>query len=97
MGRSTGVGQARRSSRAETATRSLLTEEVVTAAELRTRAERALAEDRFADALHKALTMPPEEQEQRMRRLRDHIAEHNIYEWAGMILSDAAKLLNSRR
>ncbi len=45
------ASQARRSSRAETATRSLLTEEVVTAAELRARAERALAEGRFADAL----------------------------------------------
>jgi hypothetical protein len=45
------ASQARRSSRAETATRSLLTEEVVSAAELRARAERALAEDRFAVAL----------------------------------------------
>jgi hypothetical protein len=45
------ASQARRSSRAETATRSLLTEEGVTAAELRARAERALAEGRSADAL----------------------------------------------
>ena len=45
------ASQARRSDRAETATGSLLTEEVVTAAELRARAERALAEDRLADAL----------------------------------------------
>jgi hypothetical protein len=45
------ASQARRSSRADTVTRSLLTEEDITAAELRTRAERALAESRFADAL----------------------------------------------
>ena len=45
------VSQARRSRRADTATRSVLTEEVVTAAELRARAERALAGGRFADAL----------------------------------------------
>jgi len=45
------ASQARRSSRADTATRSVLTAEVVSAAELRARAERALADGRFADAL----------------------------------------------
>jgi hypothetical protein len=45
------VSQARRSRRADTATRSVLTDEVVSAAELRARAEQALAERRFADAL----------------------------------------------
>jgi hypothetical protein len=45
------VSQARRSTRADPATRSVLTDEVITAAELRARAERALAEGRYADAL----------------------------------------------
>jgi hypothetical protein len=45
------ASRARRSRRADPATRSMLTEEIVTAAELRARAERALAEGRHADAL----------------------------------------------
>lgn len=55
------------------------------------------ATDRFADALHEALNMPPEEQERRMRLLREQVAENNVYKWAGMILTDAARLLKSQR
>ena len=45
------VTRARRARRAPHAGRAVLTEEHVTAAELRARAERALAEERYADAL----------------------------------------------
>ncbi len=48
--------------------------------------------DAFADALHMALTMDPAEQERRMRRLRAHIAEHNIFRWAGLLLSETCRL-----
>jgi trehalose 6-phosphate synthase len=48
--------------------------------------------EQFAEALHTALLMPEEEQERRMRRMRQQIADNNIYRWAGMLLSEAAKL-----
>jgi len=49
------------------------------------------AVDEFAGALYLALTMSPEEQEQRMRRLRSQVADNNIYRWAGMLLSQASR------
>jgi trehalose 6-phosphate synthase len=49
--------------------------------------------DEFALALHSALTMSPEEQERRMRRLRAQVADNNIYRWAGMLLSEAGKFV----
>jgi trehalose 6-phosphate synthase len=51
--------------------------------------------DGFADALLRALEMPEVEQEQRMRRLRRHVADQNIYRWAGQILSAGAKLVGA--
>lgn len=51
--------------------------------------------DGFADALLRALEMPESEQEQRMRRLRRHVADQNIYRWAGQILSAGAKLVGA--
>jgi trehalose 6-phosphate synthase len=55
------------------------------------------AVEEFAEALRSALVMPEEEQERRMRRLRQQIADNNIYRWAGMLLSEAGKLVESRR
>jgi trehalose 6-phosphate synthase len=54
------------------------------------------AVDEFAAALHTALVMPAEEQERRMRYLRQQVGDHNIYRWAGMLLSEAGKLAASR-
>mgnify|MGYP000315042066 CR=1 FL=1 len=54
------------------------------------------AADEFAEALHRALSMPAEEQEQRMRRMRTQIQDNNIYRWAGMLLSEAAKLADGK-
>ncbi len=51
------------------------------------------ATDAFAEALRQALLMPPEEQEWRMARMRQQVADNNIYRWAGMLLSEAGKLV----
>src|SRR5262249_52549569 len=52
--------------------------------------------DEFTEALRQALIMPDEEQERRMRLLRQHGEDNNIYRWAGMLLSEAGKLVGSR-
>ncbi len=54
------------------------------------------AVDEFANAIHQALTMPEEEQESRMRFLRQQVSDNNIYRWAGMLLSEAGKLVDAR-
>lgn len=53
------------------------------------------ATDAFADALNAALTMPVEEQQRRMQRLRTQVAEHNIYRWAGLLLTETFRLAES--
>ncbi len=40
----------------------------------------------FADTLARALEMAADERAHRMRALRDTVAEHNIYRWAGQVL-----------
>jgi trehalose 6-phosphate synthase len=47
----------------------------------------------LADGLHAALTLPAGEQERRMRRMRAQVADHNIYRWAGALLSAVGKLV----
>ncbi len=44
-----------------------------------------------ADALHRAATMPPQEQRERMVSLRSTVREFNVYRWAGRMLTDAAR------
>ena len=44
--------------------------------------------DELAATLHRAMTMPLEEQQRRMRRLRAQVQERNIYRWAGEVLSE---------
>lgn len=51
--------------------------------------------DGFADALRRALEMPADEQERRMRRLRAHVEDQNIYRWAGQLLSAGGKLVGA--
>jgi trehalose 6-phosphate synthase len=43
-------------------------------------------------ALYAAITMPAREQHERMRALRAHVRQHNIYRWAGRMLMDAASV-----
>ena len=47
--------------------------------------------DEMAEGLFSALTMPPAEQERRMRRMRAQVEDCNIYRWAGMLLSEVGK------
>ena len=44
-----------------------------------------------ADALHRAATMPPAEQRERMASLRMTVRENNVYRWAGRMLADASR------
>jgi trehalose-6-phosphate synthase len=46
----------------------------------------------FGEAFFQALTMPAEEQRERMRRMRDVVRNNNVYRWAGSMLLDAARL-----
>ena len=44
-----------------------------------------------ADAIHRAATMPPLEQRERMASLRSTVREFNVYRWAGRMLADAGR------
>jgi trehalose 6-phosphate synthase len=46
----------------------------------------------MADAIRRAITMDPEERRSRMRRMRAHVREHNIYGWAGLLLAELARI-----
>ncbi len=48
--------------------------------------------DAFADTLHAALLMSPEEQTFRMRALRDRVASHTVFDWAGELLIAASRM-----
>ncbi|MCJ7838402.1 MAG: trehalose-6-phosphate synthase, partial [Burkholderiales bacterium] len=48
--------------------------------------------DQCAAALHLALSMPAEEQRDRMRLMRGLVAEFNVFRWAGRMLLDAAAM-----
>jgi trehalose 6-phosphate synthase len=50
-----------------------------------------------ADALYRALTMPADEQRERMRNLRATVRERNVYRWAGFMLLDAARIRRRER
>ena len=50
------------------------------------------AVEELAEAMHEALSMPQEERSRRMRRMRDVVAENNVYRWAGKIVSALLKL-----
>ena len=53
--------------------------------------------DQCAAALHMALTMPADEQRDRMRLMRRLVADFNVYRWAGRMLLDAARMRGRRR
>lgn len=44
-----------------------------------------------ADALHRAASMPPAEQRERMASLRSTVREFNVFRWAGRMLADAGR------
>ena len=45
------------------------------------------AVDEVAAAMHQALEMPEKERRKRMQRMRDQVADNNVYRWAGKVLS----------
>lgn len=49
--------------------------------------------EQMAAGLHACLTMPPEEQRRRMRKMRMQVNEHNIFRWAGKLLSEVGKMV----
>ncbi len=49
--------------------------------------------DEFSDALHLALSMPPDQQERRMRALNARVRSHTVYDWAGGILRTACGMV----
>ncbi len=55
------------------------------------------APDEFAEALHDALLMPDGERQRRMRSLRTEVLSHTVFDWAGHLLSEAARLSNGGR
>jgi trehalose 6-phosphate synthase len=50
-----------------------------------------------AQALYRALTMPRNEQRERMRSMRMRVEDFNVYRWAGHMLLDAARLRQRER
>ena len=46
----------------------------------------------MGEAFFAALTMPVEEQRERMRRMREVVRSNNVFRWAGNMLLDAARL-----
>ncbi|HSQ04597.1 MAG TPA: trehalose-6-phosphate synthase, partial [Burkholderiales bacterium] len=53
--------------------------------------------DQCAVALQVALSMPDDEQRERMRTMRGLVAEFNVYRWAGRMLLDAASMRRQGR
>jgi trehalose 6-phosphate synthase len=37
--------------------------------------------------------MPPDQQAERMRKMREIVKENNVYRWAGKIVSDMKRLM----
>ncbi|MBX4210424.1 trehalose-6-phosphate synthase [Candidatus Parcubacteria bacterium] len=52
--------------------------------------------ERLADSIKFALEMPTEEKKERIRKMREAIAEQNVYWWAGKLLTDLANLTRKK-
>jgi trehalose 6-phosphate synthase len=48
--------------------------------------------DQMAEAIRKALEMPPEERRARMQRMRGVVREHNVYRWAAELISELSEI-----
>ena len=48
--------------------------------------------DETAEAIRMAVEMPAEERRNRMARMREEVREHNVYRWAGLLLSELARI-----
>jgi trehalose 6-phosphate synthase len=48
--------------------------------------------DGVAEAIRHAVSMPSDERRARMARMRAAVREHNIYRWAGLLLSELSRI-----
>ena len=48
--------------------------------------------DGMAEAVRVAVEITPEERRLRMSRMRQTVREHNIYRWAGLLLSELQRI-----
>ncbi len=48
--------------------------------------------EQLADSIRYALEMPKEEQERRMKMMRQTLKEQNVYAWAGKLIEDLSKI-----
>ena len=48
--------------------------------------------DGMAEAIRNAVAMAPDERKARMGRMRQAVREHNIYRWAGLLLSELERI-----
>ncbi len=55
------------------------------------------ATEEMASAIEAALTMPADEQYERMKLMRAQVKENNVYRWAGAMLLDAARSRTRKR
>jgi trehalose 6-phosphate synthase len=46
----------------------------------------------MAEAIRAAVSMSPDERRARMGRMRQSVREHNIYRWAGLLLSELERI-----
>jgi trehalose-6-phosphate synthase len=46
----------------------------------------------MAQALHDTIAADTTDRRSRMRRMRDHVREHNIYGWAGLLVAELARI-----
>jgi trehalose 6-phosphate synthase len=51
--------------------------------------------EEVANAIHRALEMPPEKSRLRMSRMRAVVKEHNIYRWAGNLIAELCEIRTS--
>ena len=50
----------------------------------------------FTDALRRAISMPPDERRERMRRLRRVVAGQDVFAWASQILENLERVRGRR-
>jgi len=48
--------------------------------------------DELAQAIHTALSMPADERQARMQRMRAVVRENNVYRWAGELIGELAAI-----
>jgi trehalose 6-phosphate synthase len=46
----------------------------------------------LAEAIHRAIEMPEDQQSLRMQRMRQIVREHNVFRWAANLLSDLTEI-----